>query len=178
MTGRQLGDSPKNRARVRHVLIRQILVEGLRVDLARHARHFQQALQLAGEQQPAGLVPINERLLSQPIAGEDQLLPLGVPKGQGEHAVQMRDELRPFLLVEVDDGLGIAMGAKLVAGAFEPAAEVAEVVDFTVENDPDRAVFVREGLLPTCHVDNGKPAMAKATPGAKSLPGCTWPSAR
>ena len=87
MARRQLGDAAEDRPRMRHVLVRQVFVERLRVDLARHARHLQQALQLAGEQQPPGLVAIDQRLLPQPIAGQQQLLPPGVPDGQGEHAV-------------------------------------------------------------------------------------------
>ena len=151
----------ENGPRMRHVLIGQIFVEGLRVDLARHARHLQNALQLAGEQQPARLVTVDERLLAQPIAGEHQLLPPGVPNGQGEHAVQMRHELRPFVFVEMDKHFGIAIGAEAMPGPFEPAAEVAEVIDFAVEDDPYRTVFVGQRLFAAGEVDDGQPPMAQ-----------------
>ena len=87
--GRELVDAAKNRLRMWHILIGQIGVDGLRADLPRHARRLQQAFQLAGKQQPAGLLPIDQRLLAQPIPGQQQESPRGVPKGQGEHAVEL-----------------------------------------------------------------------------------------
>ena len=123
---------------MRDVLIGQVFIDRGRIDVARHAGNFEQALQLAGEEQPARLVAIDQRLFAQPIAAEDQPAAVGVPDGDGEHAVQMREALRPFVLVEVDDGLGVAVGAELVARAFQPLPQVPVVVDFAVEDDPDR----------------------------------------
>ena len=108
---------------------------------------------------------IDQRLLAQPIAGQDQLPPLGVPDGQGEHAVEMLEEVRPLVLVEVDDHFGVAVRAEAMAGAFQPPAQLAEVVDFAVEDDPDRAVFVRQRLLPAGQVDDRQPAMAQGHAG-------------
>ena len=107
--------------RVRDVLIGQVLVDRRRVDLARQAGHLQQALQLAGEEQPARLVAIDERLFAQAVAAEHEAAAIGVPDGDGEHAVQVREAVRPFVLVEMDDRLGVAVGAELVARRL-PAA--------------------------------------------------------
>ena len=38
-----------------------------------------------------------------------------VPKGQGEHPPQARDDVLPVLLVQVDQHLGIRLRAELVA---------------------------------------------------------------
>ncbi len=162
---RQLGDAPEDRPRMRHVLVGQVIVQGLRVDLPRHAGHFQHALQLAGEQQPARLVPIDQRLLAQPVAGQEQLPPPGVPEGEGEHAVQVREHLRPLVLVEMDEHFRVALGAEAVAGPLQPAAELAEVVDFAVEDDPHRAVLVGHRLLAAGEVDDRQPAMAQGDSG-------------
>ena len=108
---------------------------------------------------------IDQRLLAQPIAGQQQLPSPGVPEGQGEHAVEVLEKLGPFVLVEVDEHFGVALGAEVVPGAFQPAAQVAEVVDFAVEDDPDRAVFVGERLLAAGHVDDRQPAMAQGDAG-------------
>ena len=56
---------------------------------------------------------------------------------------------------------GVAVGAEAVAGAFEPAAQLAEVVDLAVEDDPDRAVFVGHRLMPAGQVDDRQPPMAQ-----------------
>ena len=165
MAGRQLGDAAKDRPRMRHVLIGQVLVQRQRVDLPGHVRHLQQGLQLAGEQQPARLVTIDQRLFSQPIPGQQQLLPLGVPDGQGEHAVQMCQQLGPLVFVQVDEHFRVALGAELVAGLFEPAPQVAEIVDFAVEHDPHGAVFVRKRLFSAGQVDDGQAPMPKGHAG-------------
>jgi hypothetical protein len=45
-----------------------------------------------------------------------------------------------------------------VAELFEAGAQLAEVVDFAVEDDTGRAVGVIDGLLPTGQVNNRQPA--------------------
>ena len=165
MPRRQLGDAAKDRPRMRHVLVGQIFVERLRVDLPGHVRHLQDGLQLAGEQQPARLVTIDQRLFSQPIAGQQQLLPLGVPDGQGKHAVESGEQLGPLVFVQMDQHFRVALRAEAVAGRFEPAPQVAEIIDFAVEDDPHRAVFVGERLLAAGHVDDGQAAMPEGHAG-------------
>ena len=165
VTRRKLGDALENRPRMRHVLIREVFVEGLRVDLPRHARHLQDALEFAGKQQPARLVTINQRLLPQPIAGQHQLLPPGVPDGQGKHAVKVCNEFWPVVFVEMDQHFGVALSAEAMPGPFQSAAEVAEVIDFAVENDPHGAVFVRQWLFAAGEVDDRQPPMAQGHAG-------------
>ena len=105
---RQFADALPDCPRVGHVLVGQVFIKGLRVDVPRHAGDLQDALQLAGEEQPAGLVAIDQRLLAQPIAGQEEKAALGVPEGEGEHAVQQADHFRAFILVEMDEGFRIA----------------------------------------------------------------------
>ena len=125
VAGRQLGDAAEDRPRMRHVLVGQVLVERRGIDLARHARHFQQALQLAGEQQPARLdgdrpavsCPADRGPGSTAAARASQMARANMP-------LRCAEELEPFVLVEVDEHLGVAVGAEAVSGAFQPAAAV------------------------------------------------------
>jgi hypothetical protein len=52
--------------------------------------------------------------------------------------------------------------AEGVARASSSLAELAEVVDLAVENDPDGLVFVRKRLLAGLHVDDGEAAEGEA----------------
>ena len=46
------------------------------------------------------------------------------------------------------------------APAFEPQAQLAEVVDFSVQDDADGPVLVGDRLVPGVEIDDGKPAGA------------------
>ncbi len=131
---------------MRHVLVGQIFVQGLRVDVPRHAGDLQEAFQLAGEQQPAGLVAIDQRLLAQAVAGQEQQAALGVPEGEGEHAVQQADHFRAFIFIEMDEGFRVALRLEAMPAAFEAAAQGGEIVNLAVEDDPHRLVLVGQRL--------------------------------
>jgi hypothetical protein len=57
--GGQLGETFEDGVRVGNVLVGQIRVQRAGVDPARQAGQGEQALQLAGEQQPPRLVPVD-----------------------------------------------------------------------------------------------------------------------
>ena len=88
MAGGELVDAAEDRLRVGDILVGQVGVDGLGADFPRHPRRLQQGLQFAGEQQPARLGAIDQRLFAQAVAGQQELLLPGVPQGQGEHAVE------------------------------------------------------------------------------------------
>src|SRR5688572_9880579 len=56
----------------------------------------------------------------------------------------------------MDDRLRVAVGLEDVAGAFEVAAQLPVVVDLAVEDDPDRAVLVRDRLLAAFEIDDAE----------------------
>ena len=122
MPRRQLRIAAKNHVRMRHILIRQILIDRRRVDFPRQPRNLQDALQLARKQQPAALVAIDQRFFPQPIAAQHQPPAVGIPDRNRKHAVQMRKALRPFVLVQMDDRLGVAVRPKLGAPTLPAAA--------------------------------------------------------
>src|SRR5262249_1140205 len=66
------------------------------------------------------------------------------------------------LLIQMHNNFGIAVGVEAVATGLEFAAQLGEIVDLAVENDPDRLVFVVDGLLATGEVDDAEAAHAEA----------------
>ena len=86
----------------------------------------------------------------------------GVPDGKGEHAAQVVDTVASIFFVEVDNGLGVAVGAVAMALGCQAFSQSRMVVDFSVENDPDRAVFVADGLVAGGEIDDAQAAHAQA----------------
>ena len=162
---RQLRESAKDRARVWHVLQRQVVVESSWIDLPLDSRHLQQAFQFAGEQQAIRFAAIIERFLAQPVAGDDKPALPGIPNRQREHAVEVFQKAEPFVFVEMDNCFGVAAGAKSVAGALQPLSQLAVVVDLAVKDDPHRLVFVRKRLVASLDVDDRQTAMPECYAG-------------
>ena len=67
----------------------------------------------------------------------------------------------------MDDHLGVAVRAEAVPARLELGADVGEVVDLAVEDDPDRAVLVGERLIAGREIDDAQAAMPEADPGAR-----------
>jgi len=84
-----------------------------------------------------------------------------VPQREGEHAAEMRQAaLAPFL-IGVNEHFGVGMGAEAVAATFERGAQMREIVDFAVEDDAHRAVFVEHRLVAAGEINNAQPAHAQ-----------------
>ena len=81
-----------------------------------------------------------------------------------EHAVEALDAGVAVLLVGVDDGFGVGLGAERWPRASQVAAQLAVVVDLAVEDDPDRAVLVGHRLLAAGAVDDGQAPVAERHP--------------
>ena len=77
-----------------------------------------------------------ERLLAQPVAGQQQFLLALVINGEGKHASQFLHAVRPHLFVEVDDDFRIGVRPEIVAPLFEFGSQVGKVIDFAVEDNP------------------------------------------
>ena len=102
-----------------------------------------------------------ERLDAEAIAREQQPPPRRVPDREREHAAEALDAVVAPLLVGVDDRFGVGARAVAVAGRFELRPDVGVVVDLAVEDDPDRAVFVRQRLLAGGQIDDAQAAVAE-----------------
>ena len=149
--------------RVRNVPVGQVPVHRQRIHLPRHLpfRQGQKRLQLAREEEPLPVVPINQRLLPQPVPSQHQP-PLGrVPDRQGEHPPQKRHEPRPLILIKMNKNLRVPLRSQDVPARLQPAPQRGEVVDLAVEHSPYRAVLVRERLMPPREVHNREPPKPK-----------------
>ena len=114
------------------------------------------------EQQSLGREFVIERLDAEAIAGDEEGFRVAVPDGKREHAAQVIDAVGPVLLEGVNDGFGVAVSAVLVAASDELFAQGLVVVDFAVEDDPERAIFIRERLVAGGEIDNAEAAHADA----------------
>src|SRR5262249_4647806 len=77
----------------------------------------------------------------------------------GEHAIELVQEIEAAVFVQMNDDFGVAMvGGKPVSGALELLAQLDVVVDLAVEDDRNGAVFVEDRLLTGGHVDDRQTA--------------------
>jgi hypothetical protein len=69
--------------------------------------------------------------------------------------------IRAEVFVKVNDDLGIGVRTKHVAPAFEISPKLVEVVNFSVEDYPTRAIFVEHRLVTASQVNDAEAAHAK-----------------
>jgi hypothetical protein len=62
----------------------------------------------------------------------------------------------------VNDDLGVATSAKPVPTANQPLAQGYMIVNFAIEHDPDRVVFVADWLMPGCKIYDAEAAHAQS----------------
>ena len=62
----------------------------------------------------------------------------------------------------MDNHLRISTRVKPVALFLELGAKLREVVDLTVENDPDRTIFIKNGLMAAAQIDDAEAAHAES----------------
>src|SRR2546425_1124360 len=167
MAGRQLGDPGEHRAVGRRVSERQIVMQRIPVHRPGNPRMTEQGLDLRCEEQHAVAAPVVQRFLAEPIAGEQQPAPPGVPEREREHAAQVLDAEVTVTLVGGQDHLGVARRGERPARRGEPGAKLAEVVDLAVEDDVELAVGARHRLTTGDEIDDGKPCHAE--PDARTI---------
>src|SRR5438093_13324594 len=102
----------------------------------------EERLDFGSENQTVPVAVIEERLLPRAVPREHETAGTLVPHRDGKHAVEILDERRPALFVEMDDDLGVGEGPESVAACEQTLAQLVEVVDLAVEDDPHGAVFV------------------------------------
>src|SRR5581483_5766471 len=71
-------------------------------------------------------------------------------------------EIEPVVLVEVDDALGVRLRREPVAALLQTFAQLVAVVDLAVEDDPDVARFVRDGLVAGLEIDDAEAPRGEA----------------
>src|ERR671934_2027000 len=120
---------------MRDVLELQEAIDRVEVDVARHVRVLEDRLRLRGKPEAAVADGIEERLLADAIADEEQSPPPAIPDREREHASQALHAGVPVVLVEVDDHLGVGLRGEAVPPGLELAAQLAVVIDLAVLDD-------------------------------------------
>ena len=64
------------------------------------------------------------------------------------------DELVTVLRVAVEDNLAVRRGLEPMAKRLQFAAQLTEVVDLAVAHEPQRAVAIRQRLMPASEIDD------------------------
>jgi hypothetical protein len=65
----------------------------------------------------------------------------------------------------MNDHFSIGVGAESVPGGNQLRAQFLEVINFAIEGNPDRLVFIAHGLMPGGReIDNRQPAVLQAYP--------------
>ena len=80
----------------------------------------------------------------------------------------MFEAIRSEVFIEMDDRLGIALRAESMPSPFEPMPQFAVVVDFPVENQSHRCVFIGHRLSTCIEVDDRESPEAQRDPIAPS----------
>src|SRR5262249_53419749 len=119
---------------------------------------LQDGLQLGREGQAVSQSNVVQRLDAEAVARKKQTAFSDVPHGEREHASKVVDHRWPLVLVEMDQRLSIALRVEVMAATYQARTQLLVVVDLPVEDDPDRAVFVPNGLMPRREVDDAQPS--------------------
>ena len=135
MCRRQLVDAAHGRQRRRDVAEREVGVQRLVIDLTRDLVVAEQRAISEAKLSTPSRRAVEQRLLADAVAGEEELLPTRVPEREREHAVELADAVDPMLLVEVGDDLRVALGGRACARAAGARPQLPVVVDLAVEDD-------------------------------------------
>src|ERR1022692_4122658 len=123
MAGHELADAAEEGAVVADISKGEIFgKEGL-VELGRNGGVFEEGFDFAGEGEGASVPVVVEGLLTEAIAGTEELTGILIPDGKGEHATEAEDAFGAVLLVGVEDGFGVGASSVAVAGLLEGGAE-------------------------------------------------------
>src|SRR5215213_9949251 len=101
---------------------------------------------LRREDQAVVLCRVIKGLDAETVPAEQQLTASRIPDREREHAAQMIDERRAMIFVEVNETFGVGGSTEHVAALRQVMAQLPVVIDLAVEDDPDRAIFIRDRL--------------------------------
>ncbi len=105
---------------------------------------------------------VHQRFHPERVPDQEELATRPVEQRECEYPVEPGGEGDPLVLVQVRKDLSIAAGRQTVTAGEHHLPELGVVVDLTVVDDNDRAVFVGHRLRTTRHVLDRKPAVAEA----------------
>ena len=171
---RQLVHTLERGHRRRDVLIGQVRGQRRRIGSRREGRIGEERLRLGREGESVRVGCVEEGLLAETIARDQQPASWLVPDRECEHAAQATDALHAVFAIRIENDLAVRMAPEAMAARFELRSKLQEVVDFAVEREPDLTVGRRHRLgAGLAQVDDGQPAMTQAgmipRPDARSV---------
>src|SRR5262249_48559458 len=98
-----------------------------------------------------------QRLLAEPVAGEQEAAAASIPEADGEHAVEALEAARAVLLVGVHDHLDVGAAREPMAAGFQLSAQPRGIVYFPVRHQAHGTVLADERLLAPRQVDDLEP---------------------
>ena len=159
VAGWELRDAPERGSRRRDPAEAEVAGDRARVEMVRRPV---QSRHLGGELQHRATASVVQRLDPETVARQEQPAPALVPHSQGEHAPQPLDHRIAVVLVEVHEDLGVGGRAEAVPGGDTLMAQLREVVDLAVVDDPDATVLAGHGMMPGREVDDLKASHAES----------------
>src|SRR5215470_17898555 len=117
MARRQSPESLKGGCRARDITIGQILGHARQIGSPLDLGVLKDGLRLRRESESVRVLLITEGLFPQSISGKEELPSRTVPDGEGEHPSEESQTVSPVLFIQVEDDLGVAVGAEPVPTA-------------------------------------------------------------
>src|SRR3990172_12367912 len=156
----------------RNILEGEIVIECpvIRAAVERRVEDEQRA-DLGGEQESLGRRGVDQRLHAQAVAREGERALVPVPDGGGEHPAQLSQALLETVADEkLEQHLGVAVAAELLAERLEALAQVRKIVELAVEDKHVAAVVARHRLAPgPGQINDGQARVAQT--GGFAFPG-------
>ena len=136
----ELADGGVNGAGGGDVAVGEEGVDRLWVDLARHLGVLDQRLQLGGEAERVAAEAVEEGLLADPVAGQEEALATGIPEREGKIADQTVERALAPAVEALEQNGGIADLPGLFRRQAQRRNQVVPVVEPDVGNENQAAV--------------------------------------
>ena len=154
MTGWQLENAPQRGLLPRLVMVGEEPPDGPWVDVTRDGGIGEDRLDLRGEAERMRILMVVKRLDAHPIPRNKKTSFSSIPNRKGEHPPQPLHAGIPIFLIQVDDDFGVRPGPEGMAFREKFLPQFLEVIDFAVEDDPDRLIFIGHRLGTGVQVDD------------------------
>jgi hypothetical protein len=85
-----------------------------------------------------------------------------VPQNKREFTSQVFEAVGAKLFVQMQRYLAVGFGSESMAALFEFASLTLEIIELTIDDDPYALVFVGDGLVTGCEIDNAQAGVSQA----------------
>ena len=142
MAGRQSENVFERSGRVGHIAEGKKIRDGFQIHFPANDGMLQERFDFRAKDQRIADKNVVQRLLTNPVASQEELVFAFIPDRKGEHSTQPLNGALAFVLIKVDDDFGVTASPKSVPTLDQFLAEFPVVIDFSVEYNPNRAVLV------------------------------------